>query len=408
MSSLQLSLKSNRATTPSHAFFYTLTLRQPWCAGHRVHLRRRALPILYAPLDHKQYFCLTRPARSRSVLARVVLARLAHISESTKSLTREQSPYLASSSVLLHGRAAVIAVRLAIFIAATAIVVVVALAVIILIQDRIVYKPSSVSKGDPADFGMQDFDDIEYRASDGVRVRGWLIKQTRLDDNPPATVPTVIYFHGRDKNASFRLKKVAGLYKALRCNVLLVSYRGYGNSQARFPTERGMCMDAESAVEFLLDRDDIDRTNLWVFGESLGGAVAIHVADKYGDVFRGLILENTFTSLLDMIDKRTPYFRPLKSISRNRWPSSLKIVNVRLPILFLSGLRDSFIPPTMMRQLYDKAALSRHKELVTFPGGTHNRTWTMLGYFSRIANFVSSVTRLASAPVGQPTGQPTS
>jgi alpha-beta hydrolase superfamily lysophospholipase len=58
-----------------------------------------------------------------------------------------------------------------------------------------------------------------------------------------------------------------------------------------------------------------------VYGRSLGGAVAINLASQqvYQNVIKGLILENTFTSISDMIDSVLPVLKYFKFLSRNRW-----------------------------------------------------------------------------------------
>ena len=62
---------------------------------------------------------------------------------------------------------------------------------------------------------------------------------------------------------------------------------------------------------------------IYILGRSLGGAVAINLAsqDFYKDKIAGLILENTFTSISDMIDYLLPVFKFLKFLQRNYWPS---------------------------------------------------------------------------------------
>ncbi len=128
------------------------------------------------------------------------------------------------------------------------------IAVFWVIQDSLVYKPTKVWRGTPKSSGMPFYDDVNYCTFDGVEISGWFIKQ------PPETYRdsrTLIYFHGTDKNASFRLKKVVGFYEQCKCNVLLLSYRGYGLSSGH-PNERGMCIDAESALDYLASRGDVD------------------------------------------------------------------------------------------------------------------------------------------------------
>lgn len=56
--------------------------------------------------------------------------------------------------------------------------------------------------------------------------------------------------------------------------MLILAYRGYGDSEGT-PSETGLALDAEATLEYALGRDDIDNDRLFVFGRSLGGAVAI-------------------------------------------------------------------------------------------------------------------------------------
>ncbi len=54
----------------------------------------------------------------------------------------------------------------------------------------------------------------------------------------------------------------------------------YGKSTG-VPSERGMELDSECVMEYLLKCKAIDNTKIYVLGRSLGGAFAIYVADKF-------------------------------------------------------------------------------------------------------------------------------
>lgn len=58
------------------------------------------------------------------------------------------------------------------------------------------------------------------------------------------------------------------------------SYRGYGWSEGK-PTEAGIKMDSEAILNYVMESDEINSKELYIFGRSLGGAVAIHLAAKY-------------------------------------------------------------------------------------------------------------------------------
>lgn len=258
------------------------------------------------------------------------------------------------------------------------------------IQDRLVYKPSRVSRGTPDDFGMPDFDDVSFCTMDGVEINGWFIRRPGQEYR---TARTLVYFHGTDKNASFRLKKAAGFFDKCNCNVLLTSYRGYGSSGGS-PNEKGMCRDADGAFEYLRARTDIDGGRVWVFGESLGGAVSLHFVKRYEQFVNALVLENTFTSLLDMINREFPFLGVFRYLSRNQWRSTSRIRSLTLPMLFLSGQRDAYIPPDMMKQLHTLAeASSSYTEFVPISDGTHSRTWTNKNYFTSVSAFMDKLER---------------
>lgn len=259
-----------------------------------------------------------------------------------------------------------------------------------IIQDSLVYKPTKVWRGNPAASGMPHYDDVNYTTRDGVHISGWFIRQP---SETFSSSRTLIYFHGRDKNASFRLGKVIGFYDTCKCNILLISYRGFGLSTGK-PNERGMSIDAESAYDYLASRGDVNvgpGGDLWVYGESLGGAVAIYFSEVYQHCINALILENTFTSLLDMARLEFPMLGVLRYLSRNRWQSKKRIGDLGIPLLFLSGLKDGYIPPRMMKEMYGKAVKSPLKEFVEFENGTHNRTWTMAGFYEAVASFMDRV-----------------
>lgn len=68
---------------------------------------------------------------------------------------------------------------------------------------------------------------------------------------------------------SYRLTNIVGFYNELRCNIVMLEYRGYGLSQGS-PSERGFYMDASAAMDFILTRNDLNLGRILVFGRSLG------------------------------------------------------------------------------------------------------------------------------------------
>eukprot|EP01027_Heterolobosea_sp_BB2_P016102 GEZU01022965.1.p1 GENE.GEZU01022965.1~~GEZU01022965.1.p1 ORF type:complete len:186 (-),score=33.34 GEZU01022965.1:6-563(-) len=125
----------------------------------------------------------------------------------------------------------------------------------------------------PSRFNLP-FEDIWLRTKDGVKIHCWFIKQQHENAH---NAPTIIYFHGNAGNISHRLPHVKNLFNATGCNILQVSYRGYGMSEGE-PTEQGLKYDADAALDYLrYERKDINPNQIFLLGRSLGGAVTLNL-----------------------------------------------------------------------------------------------------------------------------------
>ena len=210
-----------------------------------------------------------------------------------------------------------------------------------------------------------------------------------------------MFFHGNAGNIGLRLPNAAQMYHNLGCNIFMVEYRGYGDSDDVKPNEKGLKLDAESAYQFLLSSSEvtIDTDKIFVFGRSLGGAVAFHLA-RYAEThlqkpLRGIIVENTFRSISKMVDTLMPLIAPLKFlVLRMDWNSEWIAPMIQTPILYLAGDKDELVPHSHMKELYNKSLLkSVYPKIHIIKGGTHNDSWIIGGkdYFVAFKSFMSHV-----------------
>ena len=134
------------------------------------------------------------------------------------------------------------------------------------------------------------------------------------------------------------------LCKSLNCNVLIIDYRGYGHSTGE-PNEEGLHRDAIATMEHCLNDDEIDANRLFIFGRSLGGAVAVRLAMEHSNRFKGVIVENTFTSIGDMVDQIMPLVAKFKGlIQRLYYPTIDRIAAISAPLLLIRGENDEIVP----------------------------------------------------------------
>ncbi len=75
----------------------------------------------------------------------------------------------------------------------------------------------------------------------------------------------------------------------------MFGYRGYGRSEGS-PSEGGIYLDAEAALDYLRSRQDINQDRIVLFGRSLGCAVGVEMATRHDEyaVIRVLRVLGTF------------------------------------------------------------------------------------------------------------------
>ncbi|KAI0107514.1 alpha/beta-hydrolase [Nemania sp. FL0031] len=240
----------------------------------------------------------------------------------------------------------------------------------------------------PSQFGLRDFEELMIPTNDGETLSAFYIRGPRRSRFGDCTV---LMFHGNAGNIGHRLPIARMLINSIGCNVFMLEYRGYGLSTGE-PDEKGLTLDAQTALDYLRNRAETRSHKLIVYGQSLGGAVSVKLVSKNqhaGDVV-GLILENTFISMRALIPSVIPPAKYLTMLCHQVWPSESILPSItEVPILFLSGLQDEIVPPFHMRRLYE-VATTPTKIWKTLPGGDHNSSVLEDGYFEAISDFISN------------------
>lgn len=139
-------------------------------------------------------------------------------------------------------------------------------------------------------------------------------------------------------------------YRFLGFNVFIFDYRGYGGSTGT-PDEEGLLCDARTAMNFIEDNPQIDSKRILIYGRSLGGAVGIYAATHFRDLW-GLIIENTFTSITEVVKDKYILGQIYARLLSDEWNSHARVESIECPILFISGRKDKMVPPEHMDELY--------------------------------------------------------
>lgn len=223
-------------------------------------------------------------------------------------------------------------------------------------QTSLIYYPTRLIEATPADVGLE-FEDLTITTSDGVPISAWFVPHS-------AAKATVLFFHGNGGNISHRIQEIRTL-NGLGFSVLMVDYRGYGLSGGR-PTERGTYLDADASWEYLTTTRGRKAASIVIFGESLGGAVAIDLASRHNP--GALVVQSSFTKLADVAAIHYP-FLPVRWLLRHEYDSISKVGRIGCPKLFIHSTEDSLIPLSIGQALFDAASEPKRQMLTP---GDHN------------------------------------
>jgi fermentation-respiration switch protein FrsA (DUF1100 family) len=257
-----------------------------------------------------------------------------------------------------HAYDALVSGRVAIFSLAIALaLVLLAAAVLVARQESLVFFPDRHLSTDPSQYGLSARI-LSLRTDDGTDLHGWWIQGTGRC--------ALLYFHGNAGNIGDRLDRVKGLVDELGLDVFLVDYRGYGKSGGK-PTEAGVYSDGLAIYEAAATRG-FESGRIVLFGESLGGAVAVETALHKGSA--GLILEAPFLSMAAMAKRYYPWVP--RFLLRLSFDNGAKISKVSAPKLIAQSQRDEIVPPEQTRRLFELA--SPPKTYYVIAGAGHNDT----------------------------------
>ena len=220
--------------------------------------------------------------------------------------------------------------------------------------------------------------DVWLRASDGVRVHGWLIA-------PKDARVITLFLHGNAGNLTHRVNHIQQI-TAAGSSILVIDYRGYGKSEGR-PSEQGLYRDAEAGYQYLVAAGHKPE-RIVLHGESLGTAVAVALAARRN--CGGVVLEAPFTSARDVAARVLPVLGPILTWG---FDSKRAIAKVRAPVLVIHGTRDEVIPFDLGRTVFEAAG--QPKWFWAVEGSGHNDILETAGasYRERLVAFYAALPR---------------
>jgi len=250
-----------------------------------------------------------------------------------------------------------------------------------LLQERLAFPAPRAPVPDPRRLGLAHGERIELALDQGERLVGWYLGA------PAGSADTagagLLWFYGNGENIA-ALAPVLREFQPRESALLVLDYPGYGGSSGR-ATEAALYRAADVAYAALERRRGVDPQRIYVYGRSLGSAVATYLAARHP--VAGLILESPFTNARAMA--RRLYGLLPTCIVRLSLDTLANMRRVRCPVLVFHGTADRLVPTAMGFAV--AAATPGPVEVVLIHGAGHNDTYTVGGreYREKLGLFVA-------------------
>lgn len=225
-------------------------------------------------------------------------------------------------------------------------------------------------------FLSQSHEDVYIQSEDGLKLHG-----TYFPGKDPKRA--VICFHGYTSRGLNDYPSLARFYMGCGLGVLTVDERAHGDSEG---TYIGFgCLDAKKWMEYMAGRLGED-CELLLQGISMGAAtVDMAVGLELPPQVKGAVSDCAFTSAKEVFTSvlKTTYHMPafpLMDLSDRMAKKEAgygldecnardEVKKAKIPMLFIHGSKDTFVPCSMVHELYEACAAP--KDLLIIEGASH-------------------------------------
>ncbi len=216
----------------------------------------------------------------------------------------------------------------------------------------------------------------------GVRLHGYLIA------GDPESNVYVLCSHGyRDPYGGFEFAEKAPIWQSRGYHLFFVDHRAHAQSEGNFLSFGQY--ESEDCIRWIafMKQEFGPDIRVILHGQSMGGATVLQMSGKPNlpDNVKLIVADCGYTSFYEQCKGLLPipkwleaivltcanlYLISCHRINMKRADSLAAVRHASVPILFIQGERDTFVPVRMCHEMYE-ACTSADKEIEIFPEATH-------------------------------------
>ncbi len=226
------------------------------------------------------------------------------------------------------------------------------------------------------------YTELSIKSHDGISLSARYIENTESDK-------LMILMHGYRSHGINDFSVIVKVYYEMGFSILIPDQRAHGKSGGRYITY-GVKERFDCAAWARYGKETLGKKRMILDGISMGGTTVL-LATEAGlpNEVRGIIADCSFTSPHEIISR---YITGMKLPARPIMPClniflnliagydaySVSTVdamrrNKKIPVLFVHGEDDNFVPCDMSRRAYEACTAKKH--IVTVPGADHGMSY---------------------------------
>lgn len=218
-------------------------------------------------------------------------------------------------------------------------------------ESKLFYYPTRDMKG----LEGLNYEEIALKVEESVTIYNYMFQPS--GDTVKATV---FFLHGSGGNVGAYAKHISALTNA-GYRVYAVDWRGFGKSTGA-PMHINVLEDTKISFQRMLDNVDHHETPLIVYGQSLGGQVAVKLTQEYEDKIDALVLDGSVLSFPSIAADFSPV-QFLKDRARNhpedfhqpyKAEEDIKEV-LNTPKLIIQSKDDKIVIPLRGKTLFENS-----------------------------------------------------
>ena len=251
--------------------------------------------------------------------------------------------------------------------------------------------------------------DVYIKSFDGLRLHATYFAGVGQEE-VPGTGKAVICFHGYTGEGLSNYIAMTDYFLKQGYAVLLPDARAHGGSEGEYIGFG--CLDRKDALGWIhwLIQECGEDISILLHGTSMGGATVLMTSGlELPDNVKGIVSDCGFTSPKEVFTHvlnhmyHLPAFpaiqgadvlnRKLAGYGMDECNAKYEVRKATVPILFIHGSADTFVPCSMCNEIYDNCASPKRKLIVE--GAAHAESYykDMAAYEKALSEFASEVLR---------------